>query len=355
MKSSFEILKTYKNSRLGLLKTPHGDVPTPTFMPVATFGAVRGLNTDVLNQLDVDILCTNTYHLYLRPGLDVMEKFGGVHEFISWNKPILSDSGGFQAYSLAEHSTIKDEGIEFSSHIDGTRHLLTPELSINIQQTLNTDIAMALDICPPYTTDEDEVKKNLAITHRWEEESKGHHNLTHQLLFGIVQGGVFPDLREESVKVIMAIGFDGFALGGLAVGEPAEERDKIVNLITPQLPEDKPRYLMGVGWEEDIVKAVKAGVDMFDCVLPTRCGRNGLAITHQGRVNLRNAEYKYDQGPLEDGCECLTCVNYTRAYLRHLFNVGEMLGPVLVSLHNVHFYMELMKSIREGIERGGSI
>lgn len=352
MKPTFTVKKTHKKARLGKITTDNGEVKTPAFMPVATFGAVRGLTTTKLRDLKVQILCTNTYHLYLRPGLDVIDKAGGIHQFISWDKPLLSDSGGFQAFSLSNSSTLKEDGIEFSSHIDGSKHLLTPELSMEIQSVLGTDIAMALDVCPPYTEDEDEIRENLRITHRWEEETKKHHSNPNQALFGIVQGGVFPHLREESLNAIVGMDFDGYALGGLAVGEPDEDRERIVNEFAHKLPEDKPRYLMGVGWSRDIVKAVMAGVDIFDCVLPTRCGRNGLAITSGGRLNIKNAQYSDDERPLDEECDCETCLNYSRSYIRHLFNIGEMLGPILLTIHNLHYYINLMENIRSAIEEG---
>jgi queuine tRNA-ribosyltransferase len=342
------------SARLGRLITAHGEIETPCFMPVGTQGSVKTLSPQELKTIGSQIILANAYHLFLRPGMEVIKKAGGVHNFISWDKPILTDSGGYQIFSLALLRKITDEGVSFQSHIDGTRHLLRPEDVMDIQKTLHSDIIMPLDECVHYPCAKDQAVVAMERTLAWAKRSKASAGFdaardAQQLLFGIVQGATHEVLRKECAERMVAIGFDGYALGGVSVGEPKHLSYTIVNCTVAYLPEDKPRYCMGVGLPEDIVEHVTSGVDMFDCVVPTRYGRNGSAFTSAGKITIRNAPYIDDFLPLDSECDCYTCKNFSRAYLRHLFNTGEMLGLRLVSLHNVHFYLALMRKIRQAI------
>jgi len=357
MAEHFQVIRTCSRTRarLGCLKLPHGEIPTPVFMPVGTQGSVKALAPDDLQQAGVKLLLGNTYHLYLRPGLEIIREAGGLHSFMNWQGAILTDSGGFQVFSLADLRIIDDEGVNFRSHLDGSRHYLNPERSIHIQRILGADICMVLDECVTTEAPRERIEEALARTHRWAEASLeafqrstplyGHE----QMLFGIVQGGIHPELREASATFLTQLPFQGYAIGGLSVGESKEERDRIVGHTAPLLPRDKPRYLMGVGKPEDIVAAVSAGVDMFDCVLPTRNGRNGTLFTWQGPLPIKAGRFKNDFRPVDENCGCYTCRNFTRAYLRHLFNSGEPLVLRLASLHNVFFYQELMRQIRTAL------
>lgn len=356
----FKLIHKDKSSkaRIGVLKTAHGEINTPVYMPVGTQGTVKAISTRELEDCSAEIILGNAYHLYLRPGLDIIKKAGGLHKFSGWNRPILTDSGGYQIFSLATLRKLSDEGAEFSSHIDGSKHFITPEKAIDIQQVLGSDIMMILDECVHYPAARDYVEQSLALTTRWAKrareyfKSKGDEGLVTkgQLLFGIVQGSTYLDLRKKAVEDLIEIGFDGYAIGGVSVGEPEHLIQEIAAYTAPLLPEDKARYLMGVGTPPDIINAIASGIDMFDCVIPTRNGRNGQAFTWDGDVQLRNAEYKEDFRPIDETCECFACRNHTRAYIRHLFNTQEILGLRLVSLHNLHFYVKLIQLSREAIK-----
>ncbi|HAH20026.1 MAG: tRNA guanosine(34) transglycosylase Tgt [Omnitrophica WOR_2 bacterium GWF2_43_52] len=341
-------------ARLGLLKTAHGEIETPTFMPVGTQGSVKALSPKELMEAESQIILGNAYHLYLRPGLEIIKNAGGLHKFISWDRPILTDSGGYQIFSLAGFRKIKDEGVEFQSHLDGSRHFLTPEKVLEIENTLGSDIMMPLDECVHYPCEKKYAKTALDRTTYWARRSKLVHRpascVHRQLLFGIVQGATYEDLRKQSAEEIVEIGFDGYALGGLSVGEPKDLRYNTIFLTVGLLPEHCARYLMGVGTPEDILEAVKLGMDMFDCVIPTRYGRNGTAFTSEGKVVIRNGLYAQDLKPLDSACDCYTCKHFSRSYLRHLFNVEEILGLRLVSFHNIYFYNRFLKSIRLAIK-----
>ncbi len=347
----FEILhKDEKsNARVGLARTEHGTFQTPAFMPVGTRGTIKGLVPGLVAETGSEIILGNTYHLILRPGLDVIERCGGLHKFIGWDGSILTDSGGFQVFSLAELRKIDDEGVTFSSHIDGQIIRLEPKDVIKAENRLGADIIMAFDECPEWPVDFERAQQAVERTVRWAEICKRVHERQEQGLFGIVQGSMFPELRDVCLKKIVEIGFDGYALGGLSVGEHPNLRKKIVDEFAPKLPEKQLRYLMGVGRPVDIAESVAAGVDMFDCVLPTRNGRNGYAFTSCGGIKLRNERYKFDFGPIDANCDCYSCRNFSRAYVRHLFLVGEMLGPILVSLHNIAFFQNFMSEIRDAI------
>jgi queuine tRNA-ribosyltransferase len=352
----FKLLKTSGQARLGTLKTSHGKIDTPFFMPIATAGAIKGLTTDEIKDLGAQILLSNTYHLHLRPGEDVIKKAGGLHKFMNWDGPILTDSGGYQIFSLAKIRKLKDDGVEFQSHIDGKKIFLTPEKAIEIQMKLGSDIIMVLDECPSVDKDKKYVEKSLKLTTEWAERCqraakaacKGARSRA--LTFGIVQGGMHPDLREQSAKQLVEIGFDGYAIGGLSVGEPNSVMYDMIEKTVPHLPEDKPRYLMGVGTPEDILEAVGRGIDMFDCVLPTRNARHGHLFTSKGIVRIKNEKYIKDFTPLDPNCDCYTCKNFTKAYLRHLFMAGEILSLRLNTLHNIAFYLNLMSDIRKAIK-----
>lgn len=350
---TYELIKTCKQSgaRLGVLHTPHGDIETPIFMPVGTQATVKSMTPEELKEIGSQIILSNTYHLYLRPGHELVKKAGGLHEFMHWDKPILTDSGGFQVFSLGPLRKISEEGVEFRSHLDGSKHFLTPEKAMEIQNALGSDIMMAFDECAPYPASREYVKNSLERTTRWLERCKeAHKNPEKQALFGIIQGGMYKDLREQSAKEITAIDLPGYAIGGLSVGEPKPMMYDILEHTTPFMPVDKPRYLMGVGSPDDLIEGVIRGVDMFDCVLPTRIARNGTAMTSQGKVVVRNATYAEDFTPLDPECDCYTCRNYTKAYIRHLIKTNEMLGARLITTHNLHFLLKLMENIRQAIK-----
>ena len=340
-------------ARLGKMSTSHGEINTPDFMPVGTAGTVKALTPDEVTSSGVQIVLSNAYHLLLRPGAEIIKQAGGLHNFMNWNGPILTDSGGFQVFSLAQLCKIKDDGVEFQSHIDGSRHFITPESIIEFQQILGSDIMMVLDECVPYPAQYDDVKRSLRLTTDWARRSKNALNLKplvgSQKLFGIVQGGMYCDLRKEAAERLTEIGFDGYALGGLSVGEPRELMYEIVESTIPTLPQETLHYLMGVGTVEDILESVERGVDVFDCVVPTRNGRNGVAFTTTGKMQIRNARYKNDNTPVDKECECPCCKGYTRSYIHHLFKANEILGLRLLSLHNITFYAKLMQNVRHAI------
>lgn len=342
---------------MGKIHTLRGDIDTPCFMPVGTQGTVKTLSPAELDEAGSQIILSNAYHLYLRPGLEVIKNAGGLHKFMSWPKPVLTDSGGYQIFSLALLRKVKDEGVDFQSHFDGQRHMLSPEDAIKIQNTLGADIIMPLDECVHFPCSKDYADVAMRRTTDWAKRSKNylnqHRRDSKQLLFGIVQGATYEDLRKASAESLIGIGFDGYALGGLSVGEPASLRYNITSFTLGLLPVDLPRYLMGLGMPEDILEAVSQGIDMFDCVIPTRYGRNGTAFTSDGKITVRNAKYAKDLAALDRNCVCYTCKNFSRTYLRHLFNTDEMLGLRLVSLHNIHFYLHLMRQIREAISKDG--
>jgi queuine tRNA-ribosyltransferase len=348
----YELIKTCKQSgaRLGRLHTPHGVIDTPIFMPVGTQATVKSMTPEELKEIGSQIILSNTYHLYMRPGHEIVKKAGGLHKFMNWDKPILTDSGGFQVFSLGPLRKIVEEGVEFRSHLDGSKHFLTPEKAVEIQNALGSDIMMAFDECAPYPADRDYVKNSLERTTRWLERCKeAHNNTENQALFGIIQGGMYKDLREQSAKEITSIDLPGYAIGGLSVGEPKPLMYEVLEYTTPLMPADKPRYLMGVGSPDDLIEGVIRGVDMFDCVLPTRIARNGTAMTSQGKVVVRNASYAEDFTPLDPECSCYTCQNYTKAYIRHLVKTNEILGARLITTHNLHFLLDLMAKVREAI------
>ena len=346
----FEVQKTDGNARRGTLRLAHGAVETPAFMPVGTYGSVKAMSPEELKAIGAQIVLGNTFHLWLRPGLDVIEKHGGLHRFMGWDAPILTDSGGFQVFSLGALRKIAEEGVRFASPINGDPLFLTPEESMRIQRVLNSDIAMAFDECTPYPATEKEAADSMRLSMRWAQRSRAAFQ-SPNLLFGIVQGGMHEALRDESLEKLKTIGFDGYAVGGLSVGEPKEDRARIVAHIVPRMPADRPRYLMGMGTPEDIIEAVLAGIDMFDCVLPTRNARNGWLFTRFGDIKIRNARYRDDAAPLDETCACYTCRNFTRAYLFHLQKANEILGARLNTLHNLFYYQELMRELRLAIER----
>lgn len=353
----FQILAQDKNTlaRACRFETSHGSVETPTFMPVGTHGVVKTLTPAELDDCGAQIILGNTYHLYLRPGLEVIGKAGGLHRFNSWSKPLLTDSGGFQVFSLSHLGKISDDDITFRSHIDGSEHVLSPEISMEIQNQLGSDILMAFDECTPYPCSYAAAEKSLRRTHLWAERSKTHFEKLKpryghaQFLFGILQGSVYQDLRAQSAEVLSKLDFDGYAIGGLAVGEPKTQMFDMLSYISPLLPVNRPHYLMGVGKPEDIVLAIERGIDMFDCVLPTRNARNGTLYTRRGRIVLKQAQYRLDMAPPDENCDCYTCRNFSRAYLRHLFMSGDMTGLRLNTLHNIHFFLELTAQARQAI------
>lgn len=348
----YELIKTCKQTgaRLGRLHTPHGVIETPIFMPVGTQATVKAMTPEELKDIGSQIILSNTYHLYMRPGHDLIERAGGLHKFMNWDKPILTDSGGFQVFSLGPLRKIKEEGVEFRSHLDGSKHFLSPEKATEIQNALGSDIIMAFDECAPYPADRQYVKNSLERTTRWLERCKAAHKYPErQALLGIVQGGMYKELREQSAREITAIDLPGYAIGGLSVGEPKEMMYEVLDYTVPLLPEDKPRYLMGVGSPDDLLEGVLRGIDMFDCVLPTRIARNGTAMTSQGKVVVRNASYAEDFSSLDPECDCYTCRNYTKAYLRHLIKCNEILGARLLTIHNLHFLLKMMENVREAI------
>jgi queuine tRNA-ribosyltransferase len=354
---SFNIISHSQNSlaRTGIIQTSRGKIETPIFMPVGTLGSVKSVTPEELSACGAQIILGNTYHLYLRPGCDIIDLFSGLHRFMHWEKPILTDSGGFQLFSLAKLAKITEEGYAFQSHLDGSRHLLSPEKSMQVQRCLDSDIIMCLDQCTRYPADRDEALKALEITTRWARRCKTvwEGNPTEGALFGIVQGGMYKDLRQKSLADLMEIGFPGYAVGGLSVGEPKDLMREMSAWTIPQLPEHLPRYIMGVGTPEDIVELVGMGADMFDCVIPTRNARNGQLFTHAGRINICNSRFKYDTNPVDTECACYTCTHYTRAYLRHLYQARELLAYRLNTLHNLHYYLDLMKRIRTAIAADG--
>jgi len=348
----FKIVAQDSETRTGIVHTPHGDFRTPAFMPVGTQGAVKGLTPRDLEGLGAEIILSNAYHLFVRPGTEIIGEAGGLHRFMGWRGPILTDSGGYQVFSLSRLRKISEEGVRFQSFFDGREIFLTPERAIEIQEALGSDIAMIFDECPPYTRDRKRIKESLDLTVKWAKRAKARHRLEGQALFGIVQGGTFEDLRLESLEKMIEMNFDGYALGGLFVGESKEETYKILDEVCPRMPSERPRYLMGAGTPLELLEAVSRGVDLFDCVNPTRYGRNGSAFTSKGLVVIRNGKYNHDFRPINETCACYTCQNFSRSYLRHLFNCEEMLGPQLVSLHNVFFFLDLMNRIRAEIESG---
>lgn len=361
----FEIIKTSKKSkaRAGLLHTQHGVIPTPVFMPVGTQGTVKGLTPSMVEELGASIILGNTYHLSLRPGADLIKKAGGLHEFSNWRKPILTDSGGFQVFSLSGMRKISQDGVSFKSHIDGSSHFFSPKGVIDLQTSFGSDIMMPLDICTPFTADKDQVKRDLDLTSQWEieafdywqkglnsESSKLNPHLPSSLLFSIIQGGMHIDLRKESLDQLSQRDFPGVAIGGLSVGEPIDIMHDMVSQISPLLPEHKPRYLMGVGLPENLEHCVHEGVDMFDCVVPTRLARHGHLFTStEGKINIKNARFVEDFGPIDPHCACMVCAQYSRAYLRHLLVAKEILGTILMSYHNVYYLVHLVQSIRQSI------
>ncbi|MEW6448662.1 MAG: tRNA guanosine(34) transglycosylase Tgt [Bacillota bacterium] len=347
----FEILKQDGAARRGRLFLPHGAVETPVFMPVGTQGTVKAMTPEELRALGTQMILGNTYHLYLRPGYEIIREAGGLHRFMNWDGPILTDSGGYQVFSLAPLRRLTAEGVIFRSHLDGSEHLFTPEKVVAVQEALDSDIAMVLDECPPYPAAREKVQAAVERTTAWAERSYAAQTKD-QNLFGIVQGGVYEDLRVKSARELTALDFAGYAVGGLSVGEPKDLMYAALDWTVPLLPPRKPRYLMGVGHPEDIVEAVARGIDMFDCVLPTRLGRHGGALTRRGRLNIRNASYAQDFGPLEEGCGCYACRNFTRAYIHHLTRSGEILGVRLLTTHNLYFLMRLTDEIRAAIESG---
>jgi queuine tRNA-ribosyltransferase len=362
---AFRVTRTEGRARVGVLSTPHGDVETPAFMPVGTLGAVKAVTHRDLESAGAEILLSNTYHLYLRPGDDLIARRGGLHRFIGWTKPILTDSGGYQVFSLADRRVITEEGARFRSHLDGSEHLLTPERAVDIQARLGSDISMVLDECLALPAEGTAVRASMERTFRWAYRARGRFlavregrasdvEVTNpgQAQFGIVQGGVHFDLREESARRTVDVGFEAYAIGGLSVGEAPDVMYDVVAHTTPFLPADRPRYLMGVGTPEDIVEAVARGVDMFDCVLPTRNARNGQLFTRLGRINIKNAQFAEDDGPVDPECGCYTCRTFSRAYLRHLYAVNEINAATLNTLHNLHFYLDTLRRIRESLKFG---
>ena len=348
----YKLIKKSKDTkaRVGEIKTNHGIIKTPVFMPVGTRATVKTMTPEEVKDLGAQIILSNTYHLFLRPGPEIIEKAGGLHKFMNWHGPILTDSGGFQVFSLSANRKITEEGVTFRSHIDGSKQFLSPEVSIDVQNSLGSDIIMAFDECAPYPATYEYIEHSMDRTTRWAKRCKDHHkNTDNQALFGIVQGGMYKDLRKKSAEDLVAMDFPGYAVGGLSVGEPKDIMVDILDYTTDFLPEDKPRYLMGVGTPDYLFEAVEHGIDMADCVLPTRIARNGTAMTSVGRVIAKNGKYKEDFTSLDENCDCYTCKNYTKAYIRHLFNVNEILAYRLLSIHNIYFLTKLMENIRNAI------
>jgi len=348
----FERIASDGAARRGRLHLPRGSIETPAFMPVGTYGTVKGLTPEELRELGAEIILGNTFHLWLRPGTEVVRLHGDLHDFMNWQRPILTDSGGFQVYSLGELRKVTEEGVHFRSPVDGARVFMGPEESMAVQRELGSDIVMIFDECPPYPAERQAVQRSMELSLRWAARSRRAHGDNPAALFGIVQGGIYPELRRASLQGLMEIGFDGYAIGGLSVGEPREERDAVLEDLEPRLPADRPRYLMGVGKPEDLVECVRRGVDMFDCVIPTRNARNGFLFTSEGLVRLRNSRYRTDTTPVDPACDCYTCRNYSRAYLKHLERCNEMLGSRLATLHNLHYYQRLMAGLRAAIRDG---
>lgn len=355
----FTLLKTDGKARRGRLEVAHGSIETPIFMPVGTYGSVKAMSPDELREIDAHIILGNTFHLWLRPGLEIVGKFDGLHRFIGWDRPILTDSGGFQVFSLGAMRKITEEGVKFASPINGDKLFLSPEISMQIQRVLNSDIVMQFDECTPYEIDgrpatREEAGKSMRMSLRWARRSldEFRREQNPNALFGIVQGGMFEDLRDESLAGLSDLGFDGLAIGGLSVGEPKEDMQRILSHVGPRLPADKPHYLMGVGTPEDLVDGVANGIDMFDCVMPTRNARNGWLFTRYGDLKIRNARHKDEDMPLDESCDCHACRNFTRAYLHHLHRAGEILGARLNTVHNLHYYLQLMREMRAAIDAG---
>jgi len=354
---SFELIgrNSNSNARAGRITTPHGTIDTPVFMPVGTQATVKTLSPEDLKAAGAEIILGNTYHLFLRPGHELIQRMGGLHGFMSWPSPILTDSGGYQVFSLSDLKKIQEEGVTFQSHIDGARHLFTPESVMEIETALGSDIIMPLDECTPYPCEYEYAKESYAMTLRWAERSKKSFDefesvrRAPQALFGIVQGSTYEDLRLDCARKLVDMGFDGYAIGGLSIGEPKSTMGDLIDLTVACLPVDQPRYLMGAGTPEDLVDAVGRGLDMFDCVIPTREGRNGALYTKEGRININNARFREDEGPLEEDCNCYACRTFSRAYLRHLYHAGEILGPRMGTLHNVHFFVGLARRMRQAI------
>ena len=347
----FEILKKDQNSgaRLGKCHTAHGVFQTPAFIPVGTQATVKAMTPEELREAGAEIILSNTYHLYLRPGHERIRRMGGLHRFMHWNDPLLTDSGGFQVFSLNSLVKVSKEGVQFQSHLDGSRHFISPEKAVEIQQALGADIILCLDECTAYPASHEEAERSLELTLHWSRRCRDFHRFSGQALFGIVQGGMYPDLRQKSVETLVEIGFDGYAIGGLSVGENKEMMFQVIAGTAPLLPADRPRYLMGVGMPGDIGEAVRQGIDMFDCVLPTRNARNGTLFTRSGRMAIKNAKYAEDSLPVEPGCPCYTCRHYSRAYLRHLYLAEEILAVRLNTIHNLHFYLRFMGDVRQAI------
>jgi queuine tRNA-ribosyltransferase len=347
---TFNLINQNQQARRGQLEFPRGTIETPAFMPVGTYGSVKAMTPEELEGIGAEIILGNTFHLMLRPGMEIVKAHGDLHDFIHWDKPILTDSGGFQVFSLAEMRKITEDGVTFNSPVNGSKVELTPEISMQIQRDLGSDIVMIFDECTPYPATHTEARESMELSLRWAERSKNAHADNPSALFGIVQGGMYEDLRINSAKGLINIGFDGYAVGGLSVGEPKEDRNRVLEATTPLLPTDKPRYLMGVGKPEDIVESVKRGIDMFDCVIPTRNARNGFLFTRFGTLKIRNAKHQFDTRPIDEECGCYTCQNYSRSYLRHLDKCNEILGARLNTIHNLYYYQELMRNIRQAIE-----
>jgi queuine tRNA-ribosyltransferase len=352
MSLAFRLEATSGHARAGWLTTPHGVVPTPIFMPVGTAAAVKAVTTRDLRELGAHIVLANTYHLMLRPGSDLVARLGGLHGFTGWSGPFLTDSGGYQVFSLAALRRLDEEGVRFRSHLDGSAHLLTPERSIAIQEELGADIAMAFDECPPYPADRAAVEDATLRTTRWARRSRDAHRRADQVLFGIVQGGVFDDLRARSAEDLIGLDFPGYAVGGLSVGEPKADMLRVLDGLAPLLPTHKPRYLMGVGTPEDLIEGIARGIDMFDCVMPTRNARNGQLFTSEGKLSIRNARHREDPRPPDPACACFTCRTTSRAYLRHLHAAGEMTAATLMTIHNLAFYLDLVRRVRQSILLG---
>ena len=349
---TYDLIKTDGKARRGRLTFDRGTVETPAFMPVGTYGTVKGMKTEEVKDIGAEIILGNTFHLMLRPGTDIIEQHGTLHDFINWDKPILTDSGGFQVFSLGKMRKITEEGVKFSSPVNGDKIMLTPERSMEVQRALGSDIVMIFDECTPYPATHTEAKDSMEMSLRWAQRSKDAHGDNPSALFGIIQGGMFEDLREVSVEGLTAIEFDGYAIGGLSVGEPKEDMIRILDHTTPLIPDNKPRYLMGVGKPEDLVEGVRRGIDMFDCVMPTRNARNGHLFVNTGVIKIRNAGNKTNTDPLDETCDCYTCKNYSRAYLHHLDKCNEILGSQLNTIHNLRFYQKVMQGLRDAIEEG---
>ncbi len=348
----FELITSDGSARRGRLRFLRGTVETPAFMPVGTYGTVKAMTPEELRSIGAEIVLGNTFHLMLRPGTEVIAAHGDLHDFMAWTGPILTDSGGFQVFSLAELRKMDEQGVTFASPIDGSKVFLGPEESMRVQRELGADIVMIFDECTPYPATEAQARESMERSLRWAERSKTAHGDSSAALFGIVQGGMYPELRQRSANALMEIGFDGYAIGGLSVGEPEDERERILKVTTPLLPVDQPRYLMGVGRPEDLVASVAHGVDMFDCVMPTRNARNGYLFTSAGVIKIRNARYERDTRPIDESCDCYTCSNYSRAYLKHLNRCNEILGHRLATIHNLHYYQQLMHLMRAAIDNG---